>query len=192
MSDQSQWEDLQRSWQSPPDHKLPELASLLKKRTWAIWVLTAVDAVCTLGVVGVAIWVLANDRSEIENGLAMAALVLLVLGWGCVLDIRRGTWGLETAAPSAMLDLSIRRCRASITLALLNQYAVFAGVLAGLLSRFYFQGLSLSLDLEPGSKLLIRVGAALLFILWLLGAEWYKRRKRVELKRLEALRAQLD
>ena len=123
--------------------------------------------------------------------MAILALVLLPLGWACVLYVRRGTWRLTVAAPEAMLDFSIRRCRVSITLALMNQYAVLIGVIAGLASRFY-HGQGLDLGLEPDSKFWLRVGAVALFSVWLFGAEWYKRRKRAELERLETLRTEFN
>ena len=101
MSDQSQWRDLQRNWQAPPDHPLPELSLVLGRRTRTIWLLTALDALGTVAIFVAAVWVLLNDFGEFEQGLAWLALGLIIVCWVCVLYVRRGTWRLTEAAPVA-------------------------------------------------------------------------------------------
>jgi len=118
-------------------------------------------------------------------------LVAVVVTWACVLTIRRGTWRLQAAAPAAMLDLLIRRCRASIMLALMTQYAVLLSVVYALASRFLFENGSYDPGIDPGTRILLRIGSVAVLVGMLTGAQWYKRRKRAELKRLETLRAEL-
>lgn len=191
MSEQSEWEKLQQSWQQPPDHPLPKLAKLLNRRSRIIWAMTVTDAIGTLAMVVTAVWVLSHKPTPFETEVALTVLIAIVLAWACVLYIRRGTWRLQAAAPAAMLDLSIRRCRASIMLALFTQYAVLVSVVYGLMSRFVFENGHLDLDLAPGTRALIGVGWGVLLFGMLTGAQWYKRRKRAELLRLEALRSEL-
>jgi hypothetical protein len=191
MTDQSKWEELQQSWQAQPDHPMPKLAKLLKRRSWIIWAMTATDAIGTLVMVTAAIWVLGHKPTDFETEIAIVVLVAVVATWTIVLIIRRGTWHLETAAPAAMLDLSIRRCRASIMLATMTQYSVLAAVVYGLVSRFLLQHGSVALSIDPGIKTLLRLASVLLLVGMLAGAQWYKKRKRTEVERLQALRAEL-
>ena len=121
----------------------------------------------------------------------MVVLIAIVLTWICVLTIRRGTWRLQVAAPAAMLDLSIRRCRASIMLATMTQYAVLLSVVYGLVSRFLFENGSDVLAIDPEIKTLLRIGIVVLMAVMLAGAQWYKRRKRLELQQLKSLQIEL-
>ena len=191
MPDQSKWEDLQQSWQAPADHHLPKLAKLLNRRSWFIWAMTATDVLCSLVMVAAAVWVLGHQPTDSETELAVVVLIAIVLTWACVLTIRRGTWRLQAAAPSAMLDLLIRRCQASIMLATMTQYAVLVAVVYGLASRFLFENGGFDLAIDPGTRVLLRIGSVVVLTGILAGAQWYKRHKRAELERLQSLRTEL-
>ena len=185
MSD-PQWEHLQQAWQEPPSAQLPQLEKLLKKRTPAIWALTGIDAAGTLLVLGaLAWWILHSDPTPSELGWSVFLAGLLVLAWAAVLLIRRGTWRADVAAPAAMVELSIRRCRASIKLALMNQIALLLIVVLGI--GVWAADISAPrMGVEVTN--LMRMGAiAFLAGLFTVSA-LYKRRKQAELKRLEALR----
>lgn len=180
-----QWEDLQQAWKEPPSAPLPQLETLLERRSRVIWLLTGIDAVGTVLLLSGLLWVMRHDPTPSVLGWSSFVAIVLVLGWGAVLLIRRGTWRVDVAAPAEMIELSIRRCRASIRLALLNQYALLFILLFALVVQT--AGISAPrLGIEV--TLLMRIGALAFLVGLLLVSEWHKRRKRAELERLEALR----
>lgn len=180
-----QWEDLQQAWKEPPSAPLRRMLTVLKRRSRVIWLLTSIDAVGTVLLLSGLLWVMRHDPTPSVLGWSSFVAIVLVLAWGAVLLIRRGTWRIDVAAPAEMIELSIRRCRASIRLALLIQYALLFMLLFALVVQT--AGISAP-RLEVEVTLLMRIGALAFLVSLLLVSEWHKRRKRAELERLETLR----
>jgi len=192
MSDQSEWERLQQSWQTPPEKALPELARRVKRRTRTIWLMTIADLIGTPIIMGLAIWVLAHGPTPKETELAILMLILFPVAWAAVLYVRRGTWRLESAAPATMLGLLIRRCRASIILATLMELTIPLSIVVSLASRFLLGQDHQTLGLDPDTKNLLRIAIIIIVAVAVLtGAQWYKRRKRAELQQLELLQDEM-
>ena len=189
MAEEMDWKDLQSAWQQPSKDQLPELEKLLRRRSRMIWILTANDVLFTLLALAWAVWLVARNPTNQSFLLAGFLVLLLIAGWWLVLWIRRGTWRVDTAAPSAMVDLSIRRCRASIHLALANQWSLALAYFIAFLLRA--AGLR-----APGFG--FEVGWWLRAVVLVLGcagfvaAAIYKDRKRKELTGLIELQEQLS
>lgn len=183
------WEDLQRAWQDSPSAQLPQLKTLLEKRSRVIWLLTGIDAVGTALLIAGLVWALRHfETTPSKTGWSVFVAAVLVLVWVAVLLIRRGTWRVDVEAPAAMVELSMRRCRASVRLALLNQYALLFLLFVALVVRA--AGISAP-RLGVEVTFLMQIGAMAFLAGWLIVSEWYKRRKREELERLEALQKEL-
>ena len=183
-----QWEDLQQAWQEPPSAQLPKLEKLLKRRSRIIWAMTAIDALGTALLLAGLVWFMRRESTPTALGWSAFVAVVLVLVWGAVLLIRRGTWRADMAAPAEMVRLSIRRCRASIRLAMLNQYALLVMLVLALAIRT--AGIAAP-RMEFEVTLLMRLGAMAFVVGLFVVAEWYKRRKQAELERLKALQEEL-
>ena len=189
MADEMDWEDLQRAWQQPSEDRLPELEKLLRRRSRMIWILTGLDVLFTLFVLGWGGWLVANNPTGPMIGFAASLVFMLIFGWWLMLWIRRGTWRADTAAPSAMVDLSIRRCRASIQLALVNQWSLASGfIIAFTLRTAGFRAPDIGLEVDWWLRAIVLVlGCA-----WFVAATVYKKRKRDELAALIDLKEHLE
>jgi hypothetical protein len=154
--------------------------------------LTALDAVATVVLLALVVRMVRDGLDPGESWVAGFVAVVLLVGWAATLYARRGTWRYCGSDMTRVLDLAIRRCRASILLARINQAAILLGVAVGLVARFGDVSFpALDTVLTESTRWRLRLLAALLFIAWLGGAEWYARRKQAERHRLEALRSQL-
>lgn len=189
------WDKLGQTWQQAPRQPLPELKQLLVRRTRTIWWLTAADVVATI--IGLVLlgWLLLEQPSTGATVFAIIAVLVLAACWHAVLKIRRGTWRLDSQSPLAMVDLGVRRARASIALARFNQLAVIIGAALGIGLRWFDTGNdfipSIGSALAPLAIFAIKLAAAAVFALWIIGARVYEIRKRRELAELLELREEL-
>ena len=113
MTDKDDFDGLMKTWQVAPNEPLPEIRLSIEKRTRWIFLLTLADVVGTIILVGFIAWLLVTGPSEFDRYLIGFITSVIILEWWVVLRIRRGTWRLEVQTPVAMLELLIRRCRAS-------------------------------------------------------------------------------
>ncbi|MEM6794348.1 MAG: hypothetical protein AAF725_10215 [Acidobacteriota bacterium] len=186
---EASWEQMQRAWQRPPEVDLPDLQALTRRSSLRIWLLTALDGFFTLGLVAWMAAVLADDAS-LENRIFVAVVsAVIAISWIWVLRVRRGTWRLDTAAPRAMLDLSIRRCRASVRMATTNQTVIVGAVALSLALRAVGYRTP-SLGFEGGLALSVAVWVFAVAFFFASGR--YRKRKTRELEGLLAVRDQMS
>ena len=187
------WTELQATWQSSVPEGLPDYRAIIRRRTTVVRVLTAIDLAFTLLVL---VWLLALLRRAAGSAdlwLAAVLAALLVLVWGAVLYLRRGTWrAVEAVGIEAQLRELARRARVSIRLAWFNQIGLLVTPWIGAwLARLQrSEGGSLP-QLEIASREVLLVLLAAVWLAALFGCEWWKRRKRSELAAIEAVLGKL-
>ena len=189
MSD-PQWEKLVDAWQAADTVSLPDLKRTMSRRTLFIWALTALDTVVTLAALVYVTWNLLEHPGPGSIGLLVGVVAFLILGWVITLRVRAGTWRAESSAPLAMLDLNIRRVRASIRLATIGQWAFAVGLVAGIVARLS-QWKPGFVELGDTTQTVLRIVFAILVAAYLFGAQWFKQRKRRELEALVTMREQM-
>jgi hypothetical protein len=193
MTDQDDFDGLMKTWQEAPSEPLPEISLAIEKKTRWIFLLTLADLVGTIIVAGFIAWLVITGPSEFDRYLIGFLTSVIILEWWVVLRIRRGTWRLEVQTPVAMLELLIRRCRASIMLAKFNLWGLTIGILVGVAFRVWVRPTIEMPDLgmDESTRSLARIAVVIGASLWVLVAEGYRRRKTRELERLLKMREEL-
>lgn len=185
-----QWEKLMDVWQDSEPLNLPDVKRTMSRRTASIWLLTALDTIVTVGAVVYAAWHVQQNPGPGSISLLVGVIAFLILGWVITLSVRAGTWKAHSSAPLAMLELNIRRVRASIRLATIGQWAFATGLVIGIVARLSHWKPGL-LDVGDTTLLVLRVVFGLGVAVYLYGAHWFKKRKRRELLWLTDMQQQM-
>src|SRR5450631_2864734 len=110
-----EWESLGLEWrqQSSP---LPDLRARVERESRTLRMLVAADILVTIVIGGgVTGWAVFSRQSNVIV-LAAATWLFVVVAWAFGIINRAKNWAPSAADTAAFLDLSIRRCRASISM----------------------------------------------------------------------------
>jgi hypothetical protein len=116
MSVDAELEAWRREWQSEAP-VLPDLAATVQRQSWRMRLMLYADVLVTVVIGGgVTAWA---ARSPQPDMIVLAAAVWIFVGcaWLFARTNRKDCWAPAALTTAAFLDLSIRRCRASVAAA---------------------------------------------------------------------------
>ena len=180
-------EALRRDWQAD-DSVPPTLRREVERQSRLMKIGIAGDIFVTVVIGGGAIvWALRSAEKSVW-WVALAAWVFLAIAWSFVLIANRGLWAPSAMDTSSFMDLSIRRCRASLA-AIWFAATLFVAEITFGLSWGYTHA-----DLHESVGKWLLFSSVRIDIVWLatlafaVGLFWFRRKKKIHLARLLNLR----
>lgn len=195
MSEQNDWQDLSALWQQPASVDIERLRRGAHRKLWRMRVTVAFELLVSLIAMGQIVRLMLDPgtgwRWKVWGAML---LVLLPIGQGLLLQVRRGAWRATGEEAGDILQLAARRAVVGIRLAKLNVWslllvlAVTLVVAAPDLMPAHWQH-----DQQLRSMVLIQCAVNLPIIVGGLGLSiWYMRRQRRRLREVQALLRDYD
>jgi hypothetical protein len=183
----TEWNDLERLWQSLPAHAAPAIEELKRQRRWRWFTsLTAsTEIVTAAAAVAMAVFILVRgDPVSIVIGVATLIFVAVV---SAVSIWARSLQPVHADDPvMRTVEKAVRHARVGVRFAFATLWSVCA-------SLVFLAVMALAFDFEDnrGSGY-VAIGIALVWVaVWLGGAILYLRKRTADLAQLEALKASL-
>ena len=180
-------EALRQDWQAD-DSVPPNLRREVERQSRLMKIGIAGDTLVTVIIGGGTIaWALLSAEKSIW-WVALAAWIFLAIAWSFVLIVNRGLWSPSAMDTTSFLDLSIRRCRASLAATWFAAMLFVAEVTFGL-SWVYSHA-----DLHESVGEWLLFGSLRIDIVWfttlafVVGLFWFRNKKKGQLARLLNLR----
>jgi hypothetical protein len=187
---ESEWNELQRAWQSLPPEAEPvavELERLRRRRHWFTAEIV-IESVIAIAGIGVGAWMLTNEGALfIVSGIATLLLVAVV----CVLSAR------ARMAPRPQLDDAVERAvgraRQHVAVRVRLAAAMIWGIAAGMVFAGVMALARALLTTEANLAGFAAIGAVqLMMAAWLAFAFRYYQSRAADLARLEAIANSLE
>jgi hypothetical protein len=190
MSERNEWQRWSELWQEPPAVDIERLRRGAHRKLWRMRLTVAMELLaCTFAVTQLARLMLdpgTEWRWKVWGGML---LVLLPLGQGLVLHVRRGAWRAGGEEAGDILQLAARRAIAGIRLAKLNVWSLLLVLVVTLvvaapeLTPAHWEH-----DPQLRSMVLMQCAINLPIIVGGLGfCVWYMARQRRRLREVNAL-----
>ena len=186
MSVDTELEAWRQEWQSaaPP---MPDLAAMVKRQTRFMRIMLASEVLVTVVVGGVTTALAVRSPRADMFLLAAAVWVFIGSAWIFALRTRRGCWAPAALNTSAFVDVSIRRCRASLAAGWFGAVLYCCEMLFCLAWIYHHKSeagrVSLGTFLTSTTVIATAIGTLALVPLLI----WYRRRKLSDLARLRKL-----
>lgn len=183
------WQELAVEWrEESPAAPLPDLRARVARESRNMRLLVAADVLVTIviggGVIG---WALRAHQTSVTV-LACATWTFLAVAWAFGVVNRANNWRPSTADTNAFLDLSIRRCRASISMVHFG-VVLWMAEMAFNLTWVYRE---LSMPLAEFLRLWGVIAGFAATLAFLAASFWYRRKQRAELAGLLAIKKQVE
>ena len=183
-------EALRQDWQAD-DSVPPTLRREVERQSRLMKFGMAGDIFVTLVIGGGTIaWALLSTEKSV-GWIALATWIFLAIAWSFVLIVNRGLWAPSALDTSAFMDLSIRRCRASLAATWFAAALFVAEVTFGL-SWVYSHA-----DLHESVGKWLWFSSFRIDVVWLatlafaIGLVWFRNKKKGQLARLLNLRRRM-
>lgn len=182
--DEQQWSSLLDDWQAQPTKEIDTQALLrrIKRRSWVIWLHSALDVVTIAGswIFGLYLLFFSDKGPEFAYlifSIALLGTIIMVIE----MQMRKGTWHHHGEGNDSVLDFSVRRCEVAIKVGRLFFPAMLALTAVILTWQGFVYVLMdiLYVKLVGGS-----IAGGLLVVI---ASRVYIRRKQKELNKLKAL-----
>jgi hypothetical protein len=187
MSTDLDLEALRRDWQAD-DSVPPTLRREVERQSRLMKIGIAGDISVTVVIGGGTIaWALLSAEKSVW-WVALAAWVFLAIAWSFVLIVNRGLWAPSAMDAAAFMDLSIRRCEASLAATWFAAVLFVAEIIFGLTWAYTYA------DLHESIGKWLWFSSVRIDIVWLatlafvVGLFWFRNKKKGQLARLLSLR----
>ncbi len=187
------WAELSSLWQEEKGVDAVVLAKSVKRKTWSMRFMVALEG--TFGIIGAGfgVWVMIRNQYSFDVGLGLFVFLFATVGTFGTLWARKGAWVASSSGVGGQLRLTLKRAESGVKLANLNLWAIIPGAL--MISGVFISRWDAIMAAGPDKTLeislifIIGVGALIGTGVW---AIWYKTRKLSEIKRLKGLLADLE
>ncbi len=187
------WADLTSLWQEDQGLDPETLSKAVKRKTWSMRAMTAIEVLVGTVGVGFGFWMINRGQDTFQTGLGVFIVLFSIIGTAFTVLTRKGTWAASETGISGQVHLTLRRARAGVKLAIVNLWGLVPAC-AMILSILFYRW-EVIVTASPGKQqelILIFTIGGLALGLTAVWALWYKALKRREIARLKTLLKELE
>ena len=191
MSSGDDWTALAAAWQAQPVNvDVEALQRAVRRRSWRMRLLMALDVVCAVAGVGLAAYLFLHVTAFWPRVGAVVGLVVLAASVLINYRLRQGLWQAADNSVTGLLKLQRRRCVNAVRMALWGPLFLPLGMLIGtLVGRGWTTPAPAMPGWSPSARLALLLAVLVLFVL---ASLLYVRRQRRRIAAIDMLLQQLE